>query len=108
MTGTKQDAVVSGACTPAPNNSINLNRDVTGGPASLEFLFESSAAGPTPEMTGSVTVTETTKFTGALSGSVITGTLGFQQVGRGSNVVGNISSTIASNGQTTIQVTLTR
>jgi hypothetical protein len=45
---------------------------------------------------------------GSLSGSTITGTLGHQTIGRGTNVFNGVSSTISSSGQTTVPITLSR
>ncbi len=80
--------------------------NVTGGPGAYTFTFESSGTSPTPNGGGTVTSTETITFTGAMSGGVIAGTLGWQHVSRGTNNVGGVSSIIAGNGSTSMAVTL--
>ncbi|MBY0492653.1 MAG: hypothetical protein K2Y23_00440 [Cyanobacteria bacterium] len=84
-TGTQQEISVSGpACSPLPNPSVpfNLNGDVTGGPANLTYMLETSSSSTSP---ATVTVTVTSKFTGALSGDTITGTPGYQELSRGTH-----------------------
>jgi len=90
---------ISGA---APFKSFG---SVTGGPGAYTYTFESSGTGPTPNV-GSVTSTNTTTFTGAMSGGVIAGTLSHTHMTRGTNNVGGVSSTIAGNGATSFPVTL--
>lgn len=110
VTGTRQEVSVTGSPTCVglsnPTLPINVNREVTGAPANIEFLFTSSNIGPTPSGSGSVTVTETVKFQGSLSDGVITGTLVFESAGLGSTVVNGVTSTITNSGSASFPVTL--
>jgi hypothetical protein len=106
--GSQSEVSVAGsACTPlSGSQAIAVNVAMSGGPSSLAFTSETSATGSTPNGGGSVTATETYKFTGAVSGATITGLLGYQHATRGTNVVNGVSSTITGNGSTSIEVTL--
>ena len=102
--GTQQE--VSTQCSPLTGTGgINVAGPITGGPSNLVFTSQSSAVGPTPG-TGSVTATETVKFTGSLAGGIITGTLGYQHQTRGTNLQGGISTTIAGDGSASFAMTL--
>lgn len=76
------------------------NGDVTGGPTNLTSTFETTASSTG---TANVTVVVTTKFTGSLSGDVITGTFSYQEVSQGT---GTNNSVIQGSGQTNFAVTL--
>jgi len=110
ISGSRSEIAVTGSpCTPLPGSqTISVNVSMSGGPSSLAFTSETSATGPTPNGGGSVTATETYKFTGAVSGNTITGMLGYQHATRGTNVVDGVSSTITGNGSVSMAVTLTR
>jgi hypothetical protein len=98
----------SNLCSPqAGTISPSINVDMSGPPTSLAFTSETSFTGPTPN-TGSVTATVTWRFTGAVSGNTITGTLTYQVATRGTNLFNGVSSTITGNGSTSFAVTLTR
>ena len=109
MTGTRQETSFTSSpfCSAQPGNlSLSLNESVSGGPSNITFSGGSTGTGQTPNGGGSVTVTETWKFQGSLSGGVITGTLALDIVGRGNNVFNGVSSTIANSGSVSFQMTL--
>ena len=85
---------------PAP---FNTGGPITGATGNFGFSSVSSGTGPTPGG-GSVTVTNTTTFSGALSGGVISGTMTHTQVsaGQGSPSGGPINGS----GTTSFPVTL--
>jgi hypothetical protein len=88
----------SGLCSPQNPSSVPFKfaGNVTGGPSNLTFTVEQL-------VTGNLTVTNTVKFTGALSGDTITGTVGYVNVSQGT--VSN-GSTITGNASTSMPVTL--
>jgi hypothetical protein len=109
MSGSRQEVSISGGSTCSPQTgtlSLAVNEAVTGGPSNLTFVNESSGTSPTPNGGGSVTVTETTKFLGSLSGGVITGMLGFESLGRGMNNVNGTITTISNTGSASFPITL--
>jgi hypothetical protein len=63
---------------------------------------------PDQPTAGSTTVTVTNALTGLLSGDAITGTLSFRKSAPPATWLGNLSSTIASSGQGSVQAKLTR
>jgi hypothetical protein len=88
----------SGLCRPQSPASMpfKFTGNVTGGPSNLTFTVEQSA-------TGTVTSTNTVKFTGALSGDTITGTVGYLNVSQGT---GDFGAAITGNASTSMPVTL--
>jgi hypothetical protein len=101
-TGTVQEVALtaSALCTPLGGTPFNRGGDVTGGPSSLTFTFESSFTSTEP---ATVTATESVRFTGSVSGDSIIGTLVYTHTTRG---IGQGGSVIAGNGSTSIPVTL--
>jgi hypothetical protein len=88
----------SGFCSPQNPSSMPFKfaGNVTGGPSNITFTVEQSA-------TGTVTSMNTVKFTGALSGDTITGTVGYVNTSQGT--VSN-GATITGSASTSMPVTL--
>jgi len=89
-------------CNPQPFNApISWNVPVTGPDSALTFTQSTTNTSTQPAV---VTVTDTLAFTGALSGNVITGTLGYKTVQSG--VSQAPGSTISGEGSLSTPVTL--
>jgi hypothetical protein len=96
-TMTEISVTQSGLCSPQnpPSVPFKFAGNVTSGPSNLTFTFENTS-------TGQVTSMTTVRFTGALSGDTITGTLSYAN-----NSLGTINgATITGQGSTSLSVTL--
>jgi hypothetical protein len=96
---TRNELSISGPCIPSMSTSPSFSLDdasVSGGPSALTFTGTSQSSG------NGTTTTNTVRFTGALVGGTISGTVNIEVAQQGSAVTPDASGT----GSTTLQVTL--
>jgi hypothetical protein len=86
--------------------SLSGHHTVTGTTSSFGYSFSSTGTGSTPNGGGSVTCTDTSAFSGALSGGTISGNFSRSRTCQGNNVVNGVSSVISGSGSASIPVTL--